>query len=173
MQNAPDPVSRRVVRAGRLVDVALAGFSGAFVLVFFWIIAQRLAYPYGLEWLEGALFQQARRAAFGLPLYTAPGPDYVPIIYPPLFAWLGAPLVLLIPSGMLGLRVLSTGATLITAALLFKLTRDETRSAFAGALSASLYLEMYRISGAWYDIARVDAVFVALLFAAVAAARRA
>ena len=173
MQNAPDPVSRRVVRAGRLVDVALAGFSGAFVLVFFWIIAQRLAYPYGLEWLEGALFQQARRAAFGLPLYTAPGPDYVPIIYPPLFAWLGAPLVLLIPSGMLGLRVLSTGATLITAALLFKLTRDETRSAFAGALSASLYLAMYRISGAWYDIARVDAVFVALLFAAVAAARRA
>ena len=28
MQNAPDPVSRRVVRAGRLIDVALAGFSG-------------------------------------------------------------------------------------------------------------------------------------------------
>ena len=173
MQNAPDPVSRRVVRAGRLIDVALAGFSGAFVLVFFWIIAQRLAYPYGLEWLEGALFQQARRAAFGLPLYTAPGPDFTPMIYPPLFAWLGAPLVLLIPSGMLALRVLSSGATLVTAALLFKLTRDETRSAFAGALSASLYLAMYRISGAWYDIARVDAVFVALLFAAVAAARRA
>ena len=104
MQNAPDPVSRRVVRAGRLIDVALAGLSGAFVLVFFWIIAQRLAYPYGLEWLEGALFQQARRAAFGLPLYTAPGPDFTPMIYPPLFAWLGAPLVLLIPSGMLVLR---------------------------------------------------------------------
>ena len=173
MQKAPDPAIRRAVRAGWLIDAALAAFSGAFVLVFFWVIAQRMAYPYGLEWLEGALFQQARRAAFGLPLYTAPGPDYTPMIYPPMFAWLGAPLVLFTPSGMLSLRVLSVAATLVTAALLFKLTRDETRSAFAGALSASLYLGMYRISGAWYDVARVDAVFVALLFAAVAAARRA
>ncbi len=173
MQTVPDQASRRAVRAGWLIDAALAGFSGAFVLVFVWIIAQRLAYPYGLEWLEGALFHQARRAAFGLPLYTAPGPDYTPMIYPPMFAWLGAPLVRLTPSGMLSLRVLSVTATLVTAALLFKLTRDETRSAFAGALSAALYLAMYRIAGAWYDVARVDAVFVALLFAAVAAARRA
>ncbi|MEO6063333.1 MAG: glycosyltransferase family 39 protein [Thermoflexales bacterium] len=173
MQKEPEPAMRRADRAAWLIDAALAVFSGAFVLVFFWVIAQRMAYPYGLEWLEGALFQQARRAAFGLPLYTAPGPDYTPMIYPPMFAWLGAPLVYFTPSGIFSLRVLSVAATLVTAALLFKLTRDETRSAFAGALSASLYLAMYRISGAWYDVARVDAVFVALMFAAVAAARRA
>ncbi len=173
MQIEPDPAIRRAVRAGWLIDVALAGFSAAFVLVFFWVIAQRLLYPYGLEWLEGALFQQARRAAVGLPLYVAPGPEYTPVIYPPLFAWLGASLIVLTQSGILALRVLSVAATLVTVALLFKLTRDETRSAFAGAMSASLYLAMYRISGAWYDIARVDALYVALLFAAMAAARRA
>ena len=173
MPIAPDSALRRAVRAGQLIDAALAGFSGAFVLVFLWVVAQRLVYPYGLEWLEGALFQQARRVAFGLPLYSAPGPDYTPVIYPPLFAWMGAPLILLTQPGILALRVLSVAATLVTAALLFKLTRDETRSAFAGAISASLYLAMYRISGAWYDIARVDALFVALLFAGVTVARRA
>jgi len=177
MQKTSDPRGRLanpgVIRAARLIDAALVTTAIAFAAVFIWIVAQRLAYPYGLEWLEGAMLQHARRAAAGLPLYVTPGADYTPFIYPPMFAWLGAAFVWLGPPGLLPVRFMSLAATLVTAALLFRLARGETGSRFAGAVSAALYIAMYRLSGAWYDIARTDALYVALLFGGLLAARRA
>jgi 4-amino-4-deoxy-L-arabinose transferase-like glycosyltransferase len=163
----------RPARAAAWIEASLIAVGFAYIVVFVWIVTQRVFYPYGLEWLEGAMLQHARRVAAGLPLYAPPALDYTPFIYPPMFAWLGAALTALVPPGMAALRLMSVAATLVTMALLYRITRDETGSALAGALSAALYVAMYRLTVAWYDVARVDALFVALLLAAVAVARRA
>ena len=78
--------------------------------------------------------------------------------------------------------LLATGADLVlvsaqkylaapTAGLIVAIARRESRSWFLAGVSGCLYLAGYRIAGGWYELARVDALFVALALAGTAAAR--
>src|SRR6185369_2073503 len=75
--------------------------------------------------------------------------------------------------GYAPLRAVSFASSLGAALVLFALVRRETRSLFAGALSACLFAATYRLSGTWFDLARVDALFLFLLLCAVLALRAA
>jgi len=123
----------------------------------------RMSHPFDLEWMEGALLVQAWRLEHGLPLYTAPGPDYMPFVYPP-----GYPALLAGASRIFGLdylagRLLSVAGTLAATAGVAFAVRRRADGWWPAALAGAVFLGCYPHSGHFYDLVRTDAVFTALL----------
>lgn len=141
--------------------------------VFVFGIVHRLGYPHELEWMEGAIADQAARVAHGLPLYTAPGPDYVPFLYPPLQPWLGAVGICFGLDGLFALRLVAVLATLACVAAIFGWVRRETASARLGVVAAGVFLAGHGWLAWWYDLARNDTLCVAGVLGAGALLRSA
>ncbi len=150
----------------RLLHLAIAlGLLHA--LVFLGIAAVRLAYPFDVEWMEGGMLTHAARLRAGLPIYAAPSADFVSFFYTPLYPAVVAGLSWLTGDVTFALgRAVSLVATLGTFALLFHLVRRES-SARYGLLAVGVYAALFRTNGAFYDLARPDALFMLVLLAAV------
>jgi len=149
-----------------LLAVCMASSSIA-ALVFGWCVVQRFAHPFELEWMEGGSLQHLLRVADGLPLYAAPTLEFVPFPYPPLYYYAALPFAHGLGFELSALRAVSVLSTVATAGLLFGLIRFETRRLSPAVAGAGLYLATYLESGAYMDVARLDAVYFALVLAAV------
>jgi 4-amino-4-deoxy-L-arabinose transferase-like glycosyltransferase len=148
----------------RVTNLVLAG---AFLLVYLAIAASRVAYPYELEWMEGGSLEEVRRVLDGRPLYVPPSLGFTPFIYPPLYFWVGAAAAKLAGLSLPTLRWVSFLASLAALFLLYRFARRETGSRLAGLLAAGLFAACFKIGGAWYDVARVDCLSVALWLCAL------
>ena len=69
-----------------------------------YVISSRIFYPYEIEWIEGGILQGVLRIVDGQPLYGAPGPDYVPSLYAPLYFYVSSLSVLIFGNGLPALR---------------------------------------------------------------------
>ena len=78
-------MSRRILLALELAVLLVAALQLWEVATVTWA---RLNYGYDLEWMEGATLLTGLRAQEGLTFYTLPQLDYIPFIYPPVYAWL-------------------------------------------------------------------------------------
>lgn len=156
---------------------ALVWLTTAVLLVPFalllYTLVHRVGYPFELEWMEGGMWEHLRRLARGESLYVAPSLQFTPYIYNPLFAWLGALVAGTHEDGLQLARGISVLATACTLGLLAAWTWTQTRTALAALLSASLYAGAFQVTGAWYDLARVDSLYVFLLLAAAYGLHRA
>jgi 4-amino-4-deoxy-L-arabinose transferase-like glycosyltransferase len=158
----PDPVrSRRFLLLNALALFVAGLFSASYVV----IAIARVVYPYDLDFLEGGILMQAWQGAQGLPVYSPPNADFVPLNYMPLYTWLGGLFFKLSGPGLMPLRLLSLASTLTTAVLIYWIAQRESESRAIGLLCAALFLAGYRIIGGWYELARVDALFVMLALA--------
>lgn len=155
--------------ASRLVDLAAAGF----ILLLVAVALARLRYPYELQWLEGAVLGHIDRVRAGVPVYTQPTLDWVPFLYPPLYYYLSAAVSLLTGPGFVAPRLLSLAATGTSLLLLARMVLEETGEPRDALLAAGLFAATYPLSGFWFDLGRVDALFVALLLAGIWRLRRA
>ena len=70
------------------------------------------------------------------------------------------------------LRLVSVTSSLACFVLLAQLIRRETASACAGIAAAGLLAATYFAAGIWFDVGRVDSLFLALSITAIYAARR-
>ena len=132
--------------------------------VFAWMVSQRLAYPFELEWMEGAMADHVARVLDGRQLYTAPSYDHVANLYPPGFFYVTAAFGKLSGLGdaLVSLRVVSVAATLLTCLFLYRLVqRDGTR--IGGLAAAGVYVAAYFLAGCYYDTGRIDPLFSCLL----------
>lgn len=140
--------------------MALAIIAGSLVVA--WL---RITYPYDLEFIEDGMLMQAWRMAQGLPTYLPSNAEFVPHAYPPLYPWLGSWLLRLSGPAYWPLRALSLLATITTALLVFGVARRESREYALAAAAAALFFLGNRVVGGWYELARVDALFLALVMA--------
>ncbi len=159
----PSALTFRLLRGTAVCLVALY----AAVLVF--LIVARLTYPFELDFIEGGTLVQAWRTARGLPVWLPPNREFVPYAYTPLFASLAA-----IPLQWTGpvlwpLRLIAVLATCATAVTLWLVAR-RLAGPLLGFLCAGLFLAGYDIVGGWYDLTRVDSLFMALAFGGMALA---
>ncbi len=152
--------------AARSVRVALLVVAGLYVLAYLFVVCKRIGYPFELEWMEGASVDQVARVISGQKLYVSPSLEFVPLIYGPLYFYVSAIVAGITGIGFLPLRLVSLLSSLVSFLMIYLMVKRETGSSFLGALSASLFAATFRISGAWFDIARVDALFLALLLTA-------
>lgn len=127
------------------------------------VTAARLFYPYDLEWMEGGTLLTGLRAHQGLPFYAPPTPDYIPFIYPPLYARLLGALGHLFPIGYALGRSVSVVGTLVGAAALAWVARRHGASWPLALGSAVLFLGTYEEVGTFFDLVRIDGLSIALL----------
>jgi hypothetical protein len=153
----------RLVVAASLVPIA----------VYVWIALHRLGYPYELDWLEGGGVELVKRVMEGRSLYTAPTLAYVSYTYTPLYTWVSAAVAEVTGIGFLPLRLVSFASSLVAIAALWRLTLAATADRVAGAVAAGLFAASYGLNGWWFDVGRLDSLFVALTLVALWLGRRA
>lgn len=154
----------RIVKVGR--TLLLVGAS-CFLLVYLIIAIRRVAYPFELEWMEGGSVVHVQRVMQGQPLYGRPSLAFVPYIYTPFYFYVSSLLARITGIGFLPLRLVSLLASLGCFGLIYLIVHRRTSSRYASFLAAFLFAASYRISGSWFDIARVDTLFLFTLLAGV------
>lgn len=150
-----------VSRSG--VVVALLYFCHKFLVT----ACSRMGYPYELEWMEGGMLTQVQRFVAGLPLYTAPSLDYTAFIYPPGYFALGSLFYRVFGGGFFSLRLLSFLSTLGSMACIARLVWREHHDRWATCVAVGFFAATFRICGFWFDLARVDTLFLCLLLLSI------
>jgi hypothetical protein len=167
--DSPPPWSRAgALLTGVSVTVALAWLAAFTILV-----GSRAAYPYELEWIEGANLDEILWIADGHAPFGPPRLQLIPLLYTPLYFVASAALVKALGAGFFAPRLLSILASVGCFALLFRIVRQETGKAAAGTVAAGLYAGTFFLSGKWMDLAKVDSLFLFLVLSAFAVGRRA
>jgi hypothetical protein len=139
------------------------GLCVLWALVLAVVFALRVGFPLELEWMEGGSLQQAYRMQQGLPVYGPPSPEFVPFLYPPLYPTLLAALGFVFPLGYGLGRGVSILSVLATAVALWRIGRVEDKPIAHRAIAVGLLLSGYVFTFRWLDLARGDALFLALL----------
>ena len=129
---------------------------------------KRITYPYDLDFIEDNMLMQAIQVSLGKPVYVPPNADFVPQVYMPLYTFLGGWIFKAIAPSYLPMRLLSFSATIVTAILIFLISRRISDNRGIAFCTAALFLAGYRTTGGWYDLARVDALYVMLTLAGAA-----
>jgi hypothetical protein len=166
---AAPPRRERAPRAARLA-AALAGLVAIGVYLF--VALSRLGYPFAVDSLEGNSLVEVHRILAGQSLYPAPAAGYVPDGYTPLYFYVAAAAARVLGVSYLPLRLVSLLSSLACFALLARLVQRETGSIAAGTGAAGVFAATYFFTGAWFDTARVDSLFLALSIGGLYAARR-
>jgi len=139
--------------------------------MYLFIALSRLTYPFTIEWLESNSLVEVHRILAGQNLYPAPTAAYVPDGYPPLYFAVSAAAASVLGVSYLSLRLVSLLASVICFALLGRLIQRETGSAAAGTAAAGLFAAVYFATQTWFDVGRVDSLFLALSIGGLYAAR--
>jgi len=160
-------VAGLIGRGAPVVELALVPVSLAAIGVMAAVALARLGYPFELEWLEGGTLEHVRRLLAGQPLYPEPNIDFVPFLYAPLYYVCGAAAVRVLGTGFAPLRLISLLATFGLLLVLYRMARRETGRASTALLAPGLFAALFRTGGGWFDLARVDMLFLLLLFASL------
>jgi hypothetical protein len=147
---------RSIVFLGLCITASL-GLSGAVLLV-------RLFFPFGLDYGEAPLVDQARRLWTGISIYPLPAaaPPYVISNYPPIFPALAG--LLTVPFGLPPFqsgRAISLAAALITTGVIAALGTQTAGNRLAGWGAAALFLAHPFVT-LWASLARVDMLALCL-----------
>jgi hypothetical protein len=155
----------------RAVRAAAALLGLAVIGTYLAIALARLTYPFTLEILESNSLVEVHRILAGQPLYAPPTVSYVADGYPPLYFALSAALGSALGPTYLPLRLVSLVSSLACFAILARLVQRETGSAAAGIAGAGVLAATYFAALTWFDVARIDSLFLALSVAALYAVR--
>lgn len=159
---APDERPSDLAGGARAL-VALAG--GVSIAAVLFMALSRLAFPFDIEWLEGAHVDAVERILQGQPLYAAPSLAFIPFGYTPLYFHVSALVGLVAGPTHLALRLVSFASTLGCFGLIWLHVWRETRSGVAALAAAGLFAATFELTGGWFDLARVDMLFVLLVVA--------
>jgi len=142
----------------------------AFIAIVLALSIMRLAYPYEIEWMEGAMMDHVVRILDGKPIYTAPSIDFVAWLYPPLYYYIVAAVAKLTGVGFLSGRIVSFASSVVTALSLGYITKRLSGERIIAFLTIALYFATYHATGFYFDIVRNDAFFTMLIVACALAA---
>ena len=167
----PDHQRRTHVNWSRAAFRFCAALAVAHVVAFLCVALLRWRYPYDLEWMEGGQLVQSYEILAGRFPYRAPSADYIAFPYQPLYAAVVAALGWIFGLSLPLARAVSIASTLACAGLVGRAVWRETGDRAYGLLAAATVLALYRVVGFWFDLARVDSLFMALLVGALYAGR--
>lgn len=154
------PILRLYRSRLQLHDILVTAVAALFIGQYLFVVINRLAYPYELEWMEGATVDTFARILRSDLLYSAPSIDYIAPIYGPAYFYLGAVFPLLFGSTLSAIRLLSFIASIGIFTLLFVWTRREGGSISAAAFACGLFAACFEVLGGWFDLARVDTTYL-------------
>ena len=150
-----------------ILPVLLVAASCAFFASFLWIAANRIGWPFENEWLEGDEFHHAWRIMRGLAWYPAPSIDFFPNVYAPGYAAVCALLMKLFGESLTIMRAVSIVSTITILFLIGCIVYRQTRSLFCSIIAGGVFMAAFEVCGAWFDIARVDMLALAVVLGAI------
>jgi hypothetical protein len=127
------------------------------------VCAWRIGFPLELEWMEGGSLHQALRLQQGLAIYPEPSAEFVPFLYTPFYSAVLAGLGLVLPLGYSLGRVVSVVAAALIGLGLWRLVGREGKPRAHQAAAVGMWCAGYVFTFRWYDVARADSLFLALL----------
>jgi len=133
-----------------------------YIIIYVYLALIRMFYPFELEWMEGGMVGHIVQIVQGHFLYQPPTIEFIPYIYGPFYFYVSALLSQLMGVGFVPLIFLSIIASLGCFILIYVIVKKETGKHFFSVLAVGLFAATYKISGAWFDIARMDSLFVML-----------
>jgi 4-amino-4-deoxy-L-arabinose transferase-like glycosyltransferase len=151
----------------RLLRGALLIAGTMYAVVYLVLVALRIRYPFELEWMEGGALDHMLRVLDGKSLYVQPNLEFVPYVYTPLHYWVSAGLARITYPGFFPMRLTSFIASIGSALVIYRMVQRQTGDKVMGIFSATLFLASFRLAGAFFDVARVDSLFVFLFLAAI------
>lgn len=151
----------------RISKAVLVGCAALYIIGFAVISCYRIAYPFELEWMEGGTVDHLARVVEGKQLYVEPTIEFVPYIYTPLYYYLSAVPTIFTGVSFVPLRLVSALSTLGSLLLIFLMVRHFGRSTQWALVAAGIFAATFRIGGAWFDVARVDSLFLFLMLAVI------
>jgi hypothetical protein len=152
----------------RLLSYAAAAVA---IGVYLGVALLRVDYPFEIEWMEGGSQGHVERILAGDPLYAPPSLDFTAFIYTPLYFWLASGFSFVFGGGFGPLRATSLVASLLCFGLVGHYVTRAAGDRGAGWLAAGLLAATFEISGSWFDLARVDSLFLVWTLAAVSVLR--
>jgi len=147
----------------KLVNFLLFGVTLLPLIFYIFVISNRASYPFDIEWAEGAALNQVNWILKNGDLYVKPTIQFAPLVYTPLYYYLSAAVLTLLQKSFLAMRLVSILSSFGTAGLIFWLIKRETNEPLIGWISASLYLACFGLSDGFYDLARVDSLYILML----------
>ena len=143
--------------AQALVFILLAVFA----CLFMYCAVQRVAYPFEIEWLEGEMICHGLQLLQGLQVYGPPSSQFIAEIYPPVYYYVTAAVFKLAGSVSFPLlRLVSVMSLAGILVLLYRSIRREEGSRATALLACGFFISFYEIHGPWYDVGRVDMLFL-------------
>jgi hypothetical protein len=148
-----------------LINAALIGLSAIAVGAYLYVALIQVSYPFSIEWGEANTFAHVLRVMQGQSVYTAPSYTFIPMIYTPLYYYAAAAVAAATGQIMLAMRLLSLLSSLLAFAMIYGICRARQLSQTASVLAVGLFAASFSATGYWFDLGRVDTLFVALLLA--------
>lgn len=156
--------ANRFANTGQIILIICASY---YLLAYLAIALIRVSYPFELEWIEGGSVVQVQRILDGQPLYIYPSINFVPFIYTPLYFQISSLVAYVTGNGFFPLRLVSFISSLGCFIFIFLIVYRRTLSRYASFIASCFYAAMFHISGSWFDIARVDSLFLFFLLAGI------
>ncbi|MHB1935175.1 MAG: hypothetical protein ACYCOR_01150 [Acidobacteriaceae bacterium] len=136
----------------------------------------RLCYPFPLEQLEGPMLLAAERVARGLPIYVRPNFTFIPYMYAPVYYYVSGWAVRLLGPRFLSIRLISLVSTCASLAIIYLLVLFDApgsrkRRHLAALAGVGLYAAAYPWTREWFDLGRLDSLYILLLLLALLSTR--
>ena len=159
--------SRILDLTSRFSKYTLLTISLLFIATYIVAVFLRIRYPFELVVMEGGVLDHVRRVLLGKSLYVSPSLDFAPYIYAPLYYYVSAPMAKLMGVEFMPLRLVSFVSSLGSFLIIFLIVKRETKSNFPAILASSLFSATFAISGFYFDVARIDSLFLFFLVAGI------
>lgn len=136
----------------------------------------RVGYAFPLEQLEGSMLLAAERVAHGLPIYVRPNFTFIPYMYAPAYYFVSGWAVRLLGPRFLVLRLVSLLSTcasmgIIYLLIVFDAPGSKKRRHLAALTGVGLYAAAYPWTREWFDLGRLDSLYILLLLLALLSTR--
>jgi hypothetical protein len=161
MENKQLPLFEKIFAHLLLISAGLSAFFVVFVII------SRFYYPYSVERMEGASLLQVIRILRGQALYIQPSLDYIPLIYPPIYFYLSALAAKFLGLSFAPLRLVSALAFVGCLMFIFLIIESTTKDKYSAFIGTGFFAATYPLSGIWFDVGRVDTLFVFFCVAAI------
>lgn len=146
---------------------ALLSVAILYIIKYLFVVYSRINFPFELEWIEGDVLNQVRRVLSGELLYVKPSLDFIPYNYAPLYFYVSAAVSSIMGIGFLPLRLVSFVSSLGCFYIIYLIVYKETGSKYSGILSVCLFAASFPLSGGWFDVGRLDSLYLVFLLIAV------
>lgn len=126
------------------------------------VIVSRIGFPLELEWMEGGVLHQAVRLQRGEAIYPPPSEAFVPFLYTPLYPTIVAGLGSVFGVGFVLARLVSVCSCVAIGWGIWRAVGRESKPRAHQVAAVAMFCAGYVFTFRWLDLARPDALYMAL-----------